>query len=121
MTESVRMHHDDSLRRSCLLAGAVFAFAATGHSHANDAFESHVRPYLEQHCFDCHGSETQEADRRFDLFAGTIETRESADLLADVLDQLNRGEMPPEDRPRPENDQTQRVVDWLRERRGARA
>ena len=113
MTDSTPVFNDNSLRRFCALVLAVLSSVAIG--HADDAFQRDVRPYFEQHCFDCHGRETQEADRRFDLFAGAIEARDQVDLWTDVLDQLNRGDMPPEDRPRPDSDESQKVIDWLRD------
>jgi hypothetical protein len=77
-------------------------------------FQKVVRPLLEQHCFRCHGAEKQQADLRFDtLSPDVLSDDRAAETWHDVLNTLNRGEMPPSEEP-PLNDQDRKtIVDWL--------
>lgn len=59
-----------------------------------------VTPLFEKYCYSCHGPEKQKADLALHEMALTI--RDATDALhwQDILDQLNAGEMPP-DEPQP--------------------
>ena len=95
--------------RSLLLAGLVCTLAAmvTTDSHAA---HSQVRRFLQQHCVRCHGAEEQNAERRFDTLAESITDNDVLIDYQDILDQLNLGQMPPEDEPTPPADVTKRVI-----------
>lgn len=69
--------------------------------------------YLQAHCIRCHGKDEQNADRRFDFLSDEITDHESAELWQEVLDAVNRGEMPPEDEPQPSNEDTTEFVSGL--------
>lgn len=77
------------------------------------AFGSTVAPFLKNHCQKCHGPEKQKSDRRFDRLVFPVINDEQLADYQDILDQLNLGEMPPEDQPRPKPEQIQKVVAWL--------
>ena len=72
-----------------------------------------IQPFLEQHCIQCHGSEKQKGQLRFDQVHWEITTNDAAQRWQDVLDVLNGGEMPPEDEPRPSNEELIDVLDSL--------
>ena len=77
------------------------------------AFESTVAPFLKNHCQKCHGPDKQKSDRRFDQLVFPVTNDEQLADYQDILDQLNLGEMPPEDEPRPHPEQIKKVVTWL--------
>ena len=52
------------------------------------------KDFVSQYCQKCHGEEKQKADRRFDHLSTSIEDFERAGVMAEILDQLNLGEMP---------------------------
>jgi mono/diheme cytochrome c family protein len=108
-----------------ILAGLVFAVVAglSAAALADDTaafprdeqgFHAIVEPFLHAHCMECHGPEAQEADLRVDVDLTT-------DFLAlankarweEVVNVLNSHEMPPEEKPRPPEEQVARVVDWI--------
>lgn len=72
-----------------------------------------VRPFLEKHCYACHGAEKQENEKRFDTLGVELTRVETLQLWQGVLDQLNRGEMPPEDSPQPAGSEIRQVVQIL--------
>ena len=78
------------------------------------AFEQDVRPVLEKHCFNCHGPEKQKGKVRLDTLNPDLVNSTSAETWHDALDNINLGEMPPEDEPAI-SDQDRRVLtDWIR-------
>jgi hypothetical protein len=60
------------------------------------------RTLLEQHCFGCHGAETQEGSVRLDDLPLAITDVQTAERWQKVLNVLNAGEMPPEAQPQPD-------------------
>ena len=64
--------------------------------------EESIRPFLEQHCVQCHGPEKQKGKVRLDTLPLSITDNETAERWQQVLDALNAGEMPPEDAPAPD-------------------
>ena len=83
-------------------------------SHAsNDLIDPEVTKYLQQYCYGCHGENLQKGDRRFDSIPPRISVGDDAiDLLEEVLDAINRGDMPPRERSvvQPTAEETRTVV-----------
>ena len=79
-------------------------------------FEGDIRPFLSKHCVECHGPNAQEADLRIDTLDPIFDDRYSAEVWSEVLDRLNRGDMPPEEKPRPDSEQQEVVTDWITSR-----
>ena len=82
-------------------------------SSATDNASNVLRPFLASHCLRCHGAEIQKADRRFDRLSLNANDGQSAELLQEVLDQLNLGAMPPEGETQPTAADVKRVVAFL--------
>lgn len=89
------------LRR--LVWSATTAVLLTQHASAHEAPRAVVpaahRTLLEQHCFACHGADTQEGSVRLDDLPLSITDIQTAERWQKVLNVLNSGEMPPEDEP----------------------
>jgi hypothetical protein len=60
------------------------------------------RAFLRSYCVDCHNAEKQKGHVRLDDIAFTLDTVPRADLWQKVLNQINSGEMPPEDSKKPD-------------------
>ena len=60
-----------------------------------------IPDFIGDYCIGCHGSETQKADRRFDLLPKEIQTLEHLEQYQEIIDQLNLEAMPPRDEPQP--------------------
>ena len=59
------------------------------------------RTFLEKHCFECHGEKKHKAGVRFDTLKPDFSNRADAEQWLNAMDQINAGEMPPEDKPQP--------------------
>ena len=57
--------------------------------------------FLKQYCYKCHGPDKQKAKRRFDTLPATIKDFRQQEQWQEIVDQLNLGEMPPEDAKQP--------------------
>jgi hypothetical protein len=71
------------------------------------------RAFFKNYCVECHGPETQEGKLRLDDISFGIETVEQADRWQKILNQLNSGEMPPEDATQPERERKTEFLDAL--------
>jgi hypothetical protein len=74
-----------------------------------------LKPFLETHCYDCHGAEKQKGDSRFDKLGTDLTKIETIETWQNILDQLNLGEMPPKKAPQPSRDETETIIGILSE------
>ena len=85
---------------------------------------SELLPFLQKYCTDCHGAKTQKADRRFDHLVNDSFTNntapgktsnflQQAELLQEILDQLNLAAMPPEEAKQPQPEEVKQMVSSL--------
>lgn len=78
------------------------------------SFASLAQPFLRQHCLQCHGPETQEGHFRVDQhLPNDFVDRQSVARWSEVLNVLNKGDMPPEGEPRPPQAEITRFVEWV--------
>ena len=94
--------------RAILLTGMVAWTGDLGAQAAGtapfDSAERHViDPFLAAHCLECHGDKEPAAGVRLDDLPFEIDTVEAAERWQKMLDVLNSGEMPPEEKPRPDD------------------
>lgn len=79
-----------------------------------DIYEKRVLPFFAKHCRECHTGEKAAASFRID---GSIPVQFADASVrsqwAEVVNVLNSHEMPPEDKPQPDQDQVAAVVDWI--------
>ena len=87
------------LRRLTLLPFlAALAFGATPEARID---EKH-RAFLKEYCVECHNADKQKGKLRLDDIPFTLDTVQWADRWQKILNQVNSGEMPPEDAKQPE-------------------
>ncbi len=78
-----------------------------------DAFARNVRPFLEQHCFACHGESLAKAGLRLDVLPADFAAVDKARLWARVLDRLEVGDMPPKKKTQPPQADRKQVLSWI--------
>ena len=72
------------------------------------------RAFFNDYCVKCHKAQKQEGKLRLDDVSFTIETVEQADRWQKILNQLNSGEMPPDDaKTQPDRDRKTEFLDTL--------
>ena len=79
------------------------------------AFPPEVHAVLTKHCFACHGGKKQKGDIRLDtLSIDFLRDRAAGEIWHDALDVVSIGEMPPEDEPRPSDEERSLLTGWIR-------
>ncbi|MEZ7957077.1 MAG: DUF1592 domain-containing protein [Rubritalea sp.] len=81
--------------------------------HAIQLPKEQLEPFLKEHCFKCHGPKKQKGQVRFDLGNWVIDNNDSAQRWQDVMDQLNGGDMPPEEEDQPSNEELTTILKTL--------
>ena len=76
-------------------------------------FATQVQPFIKQHCVECHGPDKQKGRLRLDTLSDDFSDSHTAATWIEVRDNLNLGEMPPEDEPRPPGDGVIAVAQWI--------
>ena len=96
-----------------MFRSTLFCFVLTGlfcqFSRANPM----PMEFVSKYCYHCHGDEKQKADRRFDHLGASIENFRQQELWQEILDQLNLGEMPPEDEKQPSEAEKLAIIDTI--------
>ena len=103
--------------RLLLMVGAVFfvpfvaLHAETGPDLAT--FEKEIRPLLNKYCISCHGPDKSKADVRFDELDPDLFSGGDGDIWEEVYNQLNIGDMPPEDEKQPTTAEREKISAWV--------
>ncbi|MEZ5302757.1 MAG: DUF1592 domain-containing protein [Verrucomicrobiales bacterium] len=101
------------MNRSRLLLGSAALVVSALASPAAPAPLSDLQPFLEAHCFDCHGEDKQKGDLRLDALGRDLGDASNLGAWQGVLDQLRDGAMPPAKRRQPDPPEKQRAIDLL--------
>jgi mono/diheme cytochrome c family protein len=96
-----------------VLSGIGVAGAA---SPSSEPLTAEVRTFFAAHCVACHGPEKQESDLRLDAATMDWSDPSAVAVWTTVIQRIEAGEMPPEERPRPPADRQHAAVRALRTR-----
>ncbi|MHC4880586.1 MAG: DUF1592 domain-containing protein [Planctomycetota bacterium] len=101
------------LARTAGLSIILMVVALSDTASADESFSTSVRPVLRKYCVRCHGPEQQSGDFRVDTLTANFDSAEQAAHWVEVMDNLNLGEMPPDDEPKPSADKLRNVTRWI--------
>ncbi|MEZ5388102.1 MAG: DUF1592 domain-containing protein [Prosthecobacter sp.] len=87
--------------------------AARAEGVSNAVMQEKHRVLFKEHCVSCHGPEKQKGHFRVDDLPFEITNIESAERWQKVLNQMNSGDMPPEDEKQPPNEAKADFLDDL--------
>jgi hypothetical protein len=76
-------------------------------------FKAVVKPFLKQHCVDCHSGAKAEAGLKIDQVQNDLSTDSAAQVWESVLQALQFDDMPPPDEPRPDSIARAKVILWI--------
>jgi mono/diheme cytochrome c family protein len=102
MIRVIRMTHMKYLCPSIAALLLAHTVALAAEQAPIVAMPSQHQALLKDHCGKCHGEQQQEGSFRVDDLPLTITTLESAERWQKVLNQLNSGDMPPDDEKQPD-------------------
>ncbi|MCB1077850.1 MAG: DUF1587 domain-containing protein, partial [Verrucomicrobiae bacterium] len=106
-----------SLTRTTIsFLGAVFLgslFALPVRADFKEGYDG-IRPILEKHCNDCHGGKKRKGGLNFDEFRSEKDVMIHLQKWFSVIDQVETGVMPPEDRElRPTKEEVKKLTSWI--------
>ena len=77
-------------------------------------FDPTIKPFLEQHCVECHGEKKSKGKITLHTLGADMSSEEHEETWLDVLDVLESGDMPPDDEPdQPTNAERAAVIKWI--------
>src|SRR6188472_231783 len=85
----------------CAVGGGLVA-SATGEEMS---LQKHIKPLLQEYCFDCHNAEKTKGDLNLVEFADNEKLYENREVWEKVVEAMEVGDMPPEKKPQPTEDQ----------------
>ena len=107
------MKMDFTLQKYRSWIGGLACLLMAGHLVAD-----HISPeaFLQDYCMRCHGEKKQKGNHRFDVLEFPISSQLDAIHVQDIIDQLNLGEMPPEDEKQPSAEMRATIIAELTSR-----
>jgi hypothetical protein len=76
-------------------------------------FDDKHRAFFKDYCVECHNADKQKGKLRLDDISFALDSVENADRWQKILNQLNSGEMPPDDAKQPERGAKTEFLDAL--------
>ncbi len=94
-----------------LLGWSMLAAAAAAAGPVT--LENHVKPVLEEFCYDCHNSKKQKGDLNLEPVGNNPKLIENREVWEKVAEQLESREMPPEKKPQPTEAERELVMQYI--------
>ncbi|MCM8536957.1 MAG: DUF1592 domain-containing protein [Lentisphaeraceae bacterium] len=102
------------MRISLLIIFALFgALSLSAFEPDSKTYKSVVRPFLDKHCFSCHGPKKKKGKLRLDTLHSSVIEGSASEVWIEVINSLSLGEMPPEDEPQPKVEELEEVMGWI--------
>ena len=95
--------------------GTVAVRADDGTATLTKTFAEKVSPFLKANCLACHGPEKKKGDITLHQLSDDINDAQGIATWAKVMEQLEIGAMPPEDKKQPSPLERSQVVEWIKE------
>ncbi len=109
INEASRLWRFASIVSVCL----VTSISATASELSPSDYSAQVQPILKQHCYSCHGPQKSKGDLRLDTINPDMINGIHGEVWHDVLHNIQRGEMPPEDKPQLSSAERTILINWL--------
>ena len=78
-----------------------------------DRFRTEVQPLLNRYCSNCHGDKKQNAEISLAQLDPNMATGNDGETWHDIVNELNQGDMPPEDAEQPSPAERDVLVKWI--------
>lgn len=94
-------------------AAALLLAASGALASAAEPGSERFEAFLNKHCVQCHGPEKEKGNLRIDQLSRDFNLGADTHHWAEVIEQINAGDMPPEDEPQPSQDEIAAFVAHL--------
>ncbi len=85
----------------------------SGSGVCDEQYQQLVRPFFAEHCLRCHGPDDSRGMVTLHTVDGRMESEQSVQQWARILDVLEAGSMPPEGEPQPQDARRQAITGWI--------
>ncbi len=75
-----------------------------------------AEPFLAKHCRSCHAGDEPKGDFHLDTLSTNFSDKDTRDAWLSVRQQVDAGNMPPKDKPRPSAEQIEALTNWIDQR-----
>jgi len=96
-----------------LAALAIGLSAPASRAQSAPAHLDPSAPILEKYCFKCHSGEKPKGDTALDKLGRDFSDKAARDTWRGVMEQLEAGTMPPEEKPQPSKEEKRALADWI--------
>lgn len=97
-------------------AVAIFlCYPFLGFGAVKTHYPEKIHQFLSKHCFSCHGIEKHKGDINYEIETKREEIIKNYRLWESASEQIEIGEMPPEKKPQPTQEEKQVFTSWLKE------
>jgi mono/diheme cytochrome c family protein len=76
-------------------------------------FEKSVRPFMAEHCIGCHNADMKTGGLNLEGYSTVASIIQDRQRWEEVAKKIRSGEMPPKGMPRPNETETQAVIQWI--------
>ena len=95
-----------------LLTSFLLTLGLNGQEKKID-FHQEIEPLLAKYCYQCHGPEKQKSGVRIDTMNPDMLKGEHGGKWREILDAIDRGDMPPDDEPLPSDPERELISEWM--------
>ncbi|HEY3899247.1 MAG TPA: DUF1592 domain-containing protein [Chthoniobacter sp.] len=99
--------------------GPGLIVAAPAATATQKSYGDQFRPLFDQYCAKCHSGDKPKGDWRVEELGADFSDAAVRDRWQSVLEKLEAGEMPPKAKPRPSEQETHTLTDWIASRVGS--
>ena len=103
------------MRPVIIFVGAIVLSARPAMAAEPTALHPGIRAVLDTHCIKCHGEEKKKGKVALHEIDADFENGDTMALWERVLEQLQTGEMPPEEKPQPSAAEREEIVVWIQD------
>ena len=72
-----------------------------------------IQPIFNKYCYQCHNAKRQKGNMRLDNLNWNMLKGQDAEKWHSVLDEINKGEMPPKNKSQPNRFEREKIVEWM--------
>src|SRR5437899_1896434 len=111
-----------ALFRFAPIAGFAIALAVLRHGSAeqpaaataDDEYSTTIRPLIQKYCLGCHSTKLKKGSLDLERFRSADAIRKDLKPWQMMVEQLEAGQMPPEEKPQPKAEETKKLLAWVR-------
>ena len=104
-------------KSACLLVALLIGAWLPQRAQAEDhkaSFTDEIRPLLAKYCLSCHADKDPKGELNLIRFNSLAAVRKDLKPWQALIEQLESGQMPPEDKPQPTAAERRRLIEWTR-------